>query len=127
MDVYTSTPANNNNVVVGDYLQTQSVSQTGSPITYANWDDGDVNYNDFIFNATGRGNINKTGVSPFAIRNANYDVTGTMPAWQSTALVSQLSGYFADQADVTKDPKLVVVHAAAAGALNLINLMGVGN
>ncbi len=117
IDIYTSSPANNNAVVMGDYSQVQGTSQTGSPITYANW--STTAYNDFTFNATGIGNILKTGISRFGARNANYDVANSAPAW-TNAQQMYLSGYFADQAGTANDPKLVVVHAASS-AIKTIN------
>ena len=57
-----------------------------------------------------RGKIVKPGA-----RNANYDVAEelgvSVPAWSNSS--STISGYFADQADTTYDPKLIVTHAEA--------------
>ncbi|MDO8574894.1 MAG: hypothetical protein Q7R61_01310 [bacterium] len=110
IDVYTATPAANNVIAASDYLNVGSTSQTGSPNTYASWTTDSSTYNDFTFNATGRGNISKTGVSPFAMRNANYDVSGTAPTWGNNDTYS-LVGLYADQAGTASDPKLVVVHS----------------
>ena len=112
LDIYISTPANTNDLVAGDYAQLGSTSQTGSPITYANW--STIAYNDFTFSATGRGNISKTGISKFGARNANYDVAAAAPTWASGGNTTYLRGYTADQAGTANDPKLVVVHSAAA-------------
>ena len=111
IDVYTSTPASNTALVAADYSQVGSVSQTGSPITFANW--STTGYNDFTFNATGRGNISKTGVSKFGTRNTNYDVAATAPPWLSGAGF-YLTGRKADNAGTAEDPKLVVTYSAAA-------------
>jgi len=107
IDVYTSTPASNTAIVNADFTQTGSTSQTGSPMAYASW--STTGYNDFTFNATGIGNISKTGVSKFALRNANYDVAGASPTWGATARI-QFTGYYADQAGTSSDPKLVITY-----------------
>jgi hypothetical protein len=123
IDIYTATPASDNAIVAADYLAVGSVSQTGSPIAYASWNT--AAYNDFTFNATGRGNVNKTTISRFSARNANYDVSGTTPPYVGGGGGSQsyLGFYTADQAGTTNDPKLVVTHAAAAsGPANLKSL-----
>lgn len=122
IDVYTSTPASNTAIVNADFTQTGAVSQTGSPMAYATW--STTGYNDFTFNATGIGNINKTGVSKFALRNANYDVAGTAPTWGATARI-QFAGYSADQAGTSSDPKLVITYTTG-GVIPTLLLMGVG-
>jgi hypothetical protein len=75
-------------------------------VTYANWTG---TYIDFTYNATGLGLISKIGITKTALRNANYDVAATLPAWIS-ATYSALSGYMADQTGTTNDPKLVVTY-----------------
>ena len=119
VDIYTSTPASTSSLVAADFQQIGSVSQTGSPITYANFTTG--TYNDFTFNATGRGNINKTGISPFGLRNANYDVAAVAPAWSSLR-TANVTGYSADVAGTSSDPKLVVVHSAPGSFIPKINI-----
>ena len=85
----------------------------GFPITYANW--LTTVYNDFTFNATGIGNINKTGISKFGTRNANYDVANTAPALSSiNDRWHYLDGYFADETGTANDPKLVVAYSASS-------------
>lgn len=107
IDVYTSTPAANTTLAAGDYAQTGAVSQTGTPITYANW--STTAYNDFTFDATGRGNVSKTGISKFAVRNANYDVAAVAPTWAISASAS-LQANSADATGTTNDPKLVITY-----------------
>jgi hypothetical protein len=109
-DIYTATPAANNNLATSDYGQIGTTSQTGSPITYAGWDD--AGYNAFTFNATGRGNVSKTGISKFGWRNANYDVAASPPAWTSVA-VSRLSGRSVDTGGAGEDPKLVITYTTS--------------
>lgn len=116
IDIYTSTPASNAAVAATDFTQIGFTSQTGSPITYNNW--STTGYNDFTFNAIGRGNISLTGISKFGARNANYDVAAVAPTWSSFAS-HILRGSYADTAGTTNDPKLVVVHGAAVPEGNL--------
>ena len=116
IDIYAATPASNTALVAADYSQIGTVSQTGSPITYAGF--SIVGYNDFTFDATGRGNIAVAGVSKFGARNANYDVANVAPTWGNTQL-TYLSGYLADQAGTANDPKLVVTYTAGGGKVPL--------
>lgn len=108
IDIYTSTPASNTGLANADYSQVGSVSQTGSPIAYGSWTL--TGYNDFTFNATGRGNISKTDISKFGTRNANYDVSGTPPTWSAGVNLSHLTSKSAEFANTTQDPKLVVTY-----------------
>ena len=111
-DVYTSSPASNTSLAIGDYQTMGSTSQTGSPVTYASW--STTAYNDLTFNATGIGNITKDGVSKFGGRNANLDVANQQPTWVS-GNETYLNVRTADAAGTTQDPKLVVTYTAAAG------------
>ena len=107
IDIYTSAPASNTALAAGDYDSLGSTSQTGTPITYSGW--STAGYNDFTFDATGRGNISKTDISKFGARNENRDVANSSPTWGSS-LASGLSGYTADQTGTANDPKLVVTY-----------------
>lgn len=109
VDIYTSTPAANNALANADYGQLGSVSQTGSPITYANFVGNETQYNAFTFDATGRGNISKTGISKFGTRNANYDVAAVQPTWTINT-THALQASMADVAGTSNDPKLVVTY-----------------
>ncbi|MFH2030841.1 MAG: hypothetical protein ABIJ40_09550 [Bacteroidota bacterium] len=108
IDIYTCTPASNTGLVAADQAQYGSVSQTGSPISYASWNT--AGYNDFTFNATGISNISKTSISKFSQRNANYDVAAVAPTWLSSA-GSHLAGWAADRAGTSQDPKLVITYS----------------
>ena len=118
IDIYISNPASNTNTVIYDYGNFGSISQTGSPITYANWSTSA--YNDFTFNATGRGNVSKTGISKFGTRNANYDVAANAPTWSSSQS-SGVSGYYAISA--TNKPKLVVTYTLPVVVKSIPNLL----
>jgi hypothetical protein len=120
VDVYTSAPASDTTIVAGDFDSIGSVSQTGTPITYAGFSIS--GYNDFTFNATGLGNISKTGISKFGTRNANYDVANSPPTW-SNNLESYIDSYFADQTGTANDPKLVVTYTTP-GQVIMISWIG---
>lgn len=105
IDIYTANPAANTSLALSDYSSFGSTSQTGAPIPYASM--STTGYNDFPFNATGIGNVNKTGVSKFGARNANYDVAATMPNPVVNA-GSNLFVNFAESSGTSTDPKLVV-------------------
>lgn len=121
MDIYTSTPASNTTLVNADYSQFGTVSQTGSPKAYSSW--SATGYNNFTFNATGIGNVSKTDISKFGLRNANFDVAGVSPTWSNAG-----SFYFyCDFADITgtsTDPKLVVTYSTVVGPANVKTYMG---
>lgn len=119
-----SAPASNTNLVAGDYALANwtMTQQNNTDISIASWT---INaYNDFDLNATGQGNVSKTGVSKFGMVFSG-DRTNTAPAW-SASLNAFIGTYFADQALTTNDPKLVVTHAAAAVGMNLMPLLGLG-
>lgn len=105
IDIYTSTPASNTGLANGDFAQVGAVSQTGTPIAFGSWNT--AAYNDFQFNATGRSNVNVTGVSKFGTRNANYDVANVAPTWSASA-TSSIGAHHADETGSSQDPKLVV-------------------
>lgn len=116
VDIYTSSPANTNALVVGDFDQVGSTSQTGStPITYAGW--STTAYNDFTFDATGRGNVSKTAISKFGARNANYDVAASAPTHNSAAQESTLQCYYSGNGSLM--PQLVVTYTIVVGPANL--------
>ena len=110
INIYDFNPTNDNNIVAADYGNF-GLTAYSTIISYASWNTSA--YNDFSFNPTGKGAINKTGITGLGSRNANYDVSGTPPSWSDPATM-QLQCYHADQAGAANDPKLVVVHEAAA-------------
>jgi len=116
VDIYTSTPATDTAIVDADYAQVASTSQTGSPITYANW--SSTAYNAFTLDATGVATvqtaIDGTGIVKLGARNQNYDVLNSAPNWVSST-VSGFSCYLADQANTTSDPKLELVYSVTYG------------
>ncbi|MEK9207864.1 MAG: hypothetical protein AAB922_05240 [Patescibacteria group bacterium] len=104
-------PASTSALVASDFdiAAWDNVKQNSSDITITAF--SITGYNNFTFNATGNGNINKTGLSWFGVRIAG-DISNTAPTWVS-AVVGSILGYHADQAGTANDPKLVVEHSAA--------------
>ena len=112
VNIYTSAPASDTAVASGDFDSLGSVAQSDGVIAYADY--SITNYNDFVLNATGLGNISLTGISKFGARNANYDVASLSPTWSS--LVSHtLSIINADTAGTSSDPKIVVTYTLPGG------------
>ena len=112
INLYLSTVTSNNTLVSTDYAQVGSTAQCDSSISYASWNT--TAYNDLTLNATGRGNISKTGTSKFATRS-NYDV-GSSPTWEASK-TAKLTGYSADQTGTANDPKLVVTYTLISAAV----------
>jgi hypothetical protein len=106
VNIYSSNPASNTDVVAGDYDSLGSTAFS-TAITYANW--VVPGYNDFTLNSSGIAAISKTGISKFGTRNANYDVSETAPSWTSDTY-SFLRSYFAEQGS-GYEPKLVVTYS----------------
>lgn len=115
INIYSSAPATNTNLVAGDFTTLGSTAFS-TAITYANW--STTAYNDFALNASGLANISKTTVSKFGGRNPSYDVAPSTPAWSSN-LTSTVTVKFADTAGTTSDPKLAVTHSSAVNAFLL--------
>lgn len=109
LNIFQSSPASDSTVAAGDY---QNVGSTdfSSDIAFASWAAG---YNDFVLNASGIANIEKTGTSNFASRDSTYDAPNSAPTWSSNKLTVMYS-HSADRTGTTNDPKLVVEHAAAS-------------
>lgn len=102
-----STVSTNTSLAASDYAQVGSTS-FGS-IAYGSL--STLAYNTWTLNASGRANINKTGVSRFALR-INADLTNTAPAHNGTnndVLAYRMQGY----ADANK-PKLNVTLSTVA-------------
>jgi len=102
-----STPASNTAIVTGDYDQLGTVKQA-TDVTLASLTADSATFNVMTLNATGRGNITKTGVSKFGFRMAKDDATG--PTWVASknSLITMASAEEVLAGD--KRPKLVVTH-----------------
>ena len=122
VDMVTCAPASNTAVALGDYnkalwgttLQATSIS-VGSFGANA--------YTDFTLNATGLGNISKTAITKFGCR-ISADTNDVEPT--KATVYTSINVQHADTAGTANDPKLVVVHSAAAAAAKLFALLGVG-
>lgn len=109
MNIFTATPAANNNLVSGDYDQF-GTTDLSSDITIGSW--STVAYNDFSLNSTGLANIDVTGISKFGGRESTYDAPDVEPT-----IGNGFSGFFcffADETGTTKDPKLAGNFSLAA-------------
>lgn len=115
VNIYSADPANDTILVPADYgaLGTEALS---SVIAYGDWSlDGynhfnliDVNNDDFETNADGT-YINKTGLSKFGFRNANYDVARAVPTWDGAASWTYIYGHSTEQG-TDLQPRLVVTY-----------------
>ncbi len=96
INVYSSAPASNTNIVAGDYDSFGSTAFSDTPIDYDAW--SITGYNDFTLNAAGIAAISLTGITKLGLRNANYDVAATEPYPGETGAHSvTMSCYTADQ------------------------------
>lgn len=111
-------PASNTALVSGDYATYGSTAFCDSPITGAAFSTS--GYNDMTLNAAGIAAISKTGVSKFGVTNDAWDRAAVAPTW-SSGVNPHLRCYGADEAGTTKDPKLVVTHAAASALTVSVN------
>ena len=104
LNVYSSNPASNNDLINADYNTLGSTPFCDTSLAY-----NDIQFNnltDFELNAAGRAAITPAGVTKLGIRNANYDVANTPPAWsyEVTTLIYALQ---ADYGGALR-PKLTV-------------------
>jgi len=110
LNVYSSNPASDTEVVAADHLYTNfgTTPFCDTSIAYADINVGDPGtINNFVFNAAGIAAISKTGVSKFAIRD-NYDATDTPPTWVESVNF-YIKMYSADKGAGYK-PQLVVTY-----------------
>lgn len=119
INVYSSAPATDTNVVAGDFDSLGS-TEFATSLTYASWT---INvYNTFTFNSTGRDNVSKTGITKLGLRNASYDVANSAPTWGSGS-VTKMNCQSADAAGTADDPLLTVTHAAASTFIPKVIMM----
>jgi len=112
-NIYSSNPASNIAIVVGDYDSLGTTPYCDTPITYANFKVADPFWNDFIFNAAGIAAVQAAadgdGILKLGSRSPTYDVAAGTPNWVQDA-VCYMSTYAADKGAGYK-PKLVVTYA----------------
>ena len=104
IDIVSSSPASNTNLVVDDYDQLGTTSFAAIDITSLTANA----YNDFSLDANGLANISKTAISKFGAR-VSGDTSNTEPTFgaDQAALVEFNA---ADAAGTANDPKLVVTY-----------------
>lgn len=113
--IFASSPASNTALASGDYDSLGSTIYSGA-VTYAGYNTS--GYNDFTFNSTGLAAIEKTGVSKFGARNANYDAAISEPSYNANIL-SYFSLYASEQGTGYK-PKLVVTYSPAGPTIPVL-------
>jgi len=97
-------------------------SFSGSAYGYADWTGGVDRYIGITFNAQGRSDINKTGVTKICCREYSHDY---LDVPHTDDGLYDNGCYFADQAGTTYDPKLEIDYTEAAGPTNLKSVNGV--
>ena len=117
-NIVSSNPASNTALVAADFDNVGTTS-FGTIEADAVTTDSST-YNDITLNSTGYGTITVTGVSKFAMRWEPDRANSEPSAATSVAGCTMLS---ADTASTSKDPKLVVTHAAPV--TNIDNVSGV--
>lgn len=68
-------------------------------------------YVDWVLDSNGIANINKGGLSRFALREANFDVANSSPAKD---LNPNMIFYDSVEAGTSSDPKIVIVHSSSS-------------
>jgi hypothetical protein len=109
-NIYESTAASDDAVVNADYGRV-GTTEFSTTIDEGDWSGSDWNY--FTLNASGIANINKSGVSKFATREANYCAKNTAPTWASGKNFYFFM-MFAEEDGTDNDPYLQVEHSASA-------------
>ena len=107
LDLVTSNPASNTDLVAADYDQfgttLQATSIAISAITTGQ-------YNDFTLNATGESNVDFTGVSKFGLR-ISQDTANTEPTWSANAKSQVIMQSAENSNGADNAPKLAVTHS----------------
>ena len=106
-NVFSSTPALDTALAVGDYNQVGAVP-FATAITFAGFDD--TGWNTFTLNAAGLVAIDIAGRSKFSIREATYDAPDVLPAWAA----SKTALFRFETSEGVNAPELIVVLAPSA-------------
>ena len=106
----TSTPASNTDLVTGDYSQVGTVDQA-TDVTFASLTVDSATYNAMTLNATGRGNVSKTGITKFGLRETR-DADNAPPTWVSLRAGEIEIATAEEVLAGDKRPKLVVTHTS---------------
>ena len=121
VNVYTTTPASNTAITTADFDQIGTTEQATS-IDYGSITADDTIYTNFTLNATGRGNISKTGITKFGMREG-HDVLNDPIA---VATRNDLDIRTAESTGTTNDPKLVVTSSLAVKFKSSLSMLKVG-
>jgi len=121
IEIVTTTPASNTAITTSDYTNVGFVRQA-TGVSYSSFSTSA--YNDFPFNATGIGNISKTGVSKFGQLN-DKDLDNTEPSWENNHN-EYTFWYTADQSGTSNDPKLVITYTTSTTYDQSAAAVGVG-
>ena len=113
LSLVTTTPASNTNIVGADYAQFGSTKQAADLPLSGLSDDA---YNSFTLNATGLGNISKTGITKFGIR-LKSDTDNSEPTWSSGASRHVQIAAADESIGGEARPALVVTHLAISAAV----------
>lgn len=111
INIYSTNPASNTAIAASDH---QTVGTTAYATALAQSGLSDAAYNDWTLNATGLAAISLTGVTKFSEQYPE-DAADSGPTWQASKN-QYWAAHSADTTGTATDPKLVVVHSAAAGA-----------
>ena len=109
LNVFSSNPASNTNLVAADY----AIARFGStPFSEAKrWEDMSSGYYTFVLNADGLAAISRTGITKLALRESIYDAAGATPPYyktDGTAYGQHWRIYFADNGSYK--PRLTVTY-----------------
>lgn len=122
--VVTMTPNSESNMTGTEYNYSRyGTTQLAAAINSASF--STTGYNDFALNASGLAHINKSGNTFFGTEDSWALADSFSGSWVSNAN-TQMIVFHADETGTSKDPKLVVEHAAAASTTPLRMLMGMG-
>lgn len=105
INVFSSNPASTTALVSADFSSHGS-TKFASDVTTASINTG--SYLDFTLNSNGIGNINKTGVSKFVLREG-HDIDNIAP-YETRDSQNGITFSTSEVAGTSQDPKLVIVH-----------------
>lgn len=122
--VILASPSSNTVIALADFdaftFTEQTTSKTLASFTVDSATYGFLDFSTFT-------NISKTGVSKFGFIQVKDLANSPAPTSEAPgAAGTALSGFYADEAGTTKDPKLTVTHAALAATYRGLSLLGVG-
>jgi hypothetical protein len=106
-----SNPTGDSGLVVADYSRFTFTDQAAR-LAYASVNTGGTVVNEMALNATGLGNISKTGITKFGVVDS-YDADDSPPTWYSNR-----DGWIQIKSkDSAVPPQLVITHSSATAAV----------